>query len=47
MKKVIGALFLLVALSAYADQVITCKTWAGLVFVWNGPQCPSGSMRVF
>jgi len=47
MKKVIGALLLLIALSAQADQVITCKTWAGAIFVWHGYQCPQGSMQSF
>jgi hypothetical protein len=47
MKKVIVALFLLIALSAQADQVITCKTLAGAIFVWHGYQCPQGSMQSF
>jgi signal peptidase I len=47
MKKLIGALIVLFAITAYADQVITCKTWAGAVFVWHGYQCPSGSMQTF
>jgi hypothetical protein len=47
MKKLIGALIVLFAITAYADQVITCKTWSGVVFVYQGYQCPAGSMRVF
>ena len=47
MKKVIGAFLVVFALSVYADQVITCKTWAGAVFVWHGYQCPQGSMQSF
>lgn len=48
MKKIICALLLLIAISAYGQQqVITCKTPAGAVFVYSGYSCPPGSIRFF
>jgi len=48
MKKLIGVLFVFIAVSAYGQQqVITCKTPAGAVFVYSGYSCPPGSIRVF
>ena len=29
------------------SQTITCQVYGGSVFVWAGPTCPTGSMRVF
>ena len=44
----IGVLFVFIAVTAYGQQqVITCKTPAGAVFVYSGYSCPPGSIRVF
>lgn len=47
MKRVICALLLLVGISAYGQQVITCQTLAGVRFAWTGGFCPAGSIQVF
>lgn len=48
MKKALLAVVLVgLAATVYANQVITCKTWAGAIFVWNGPSCPPGSIQTF
>jgi hypothetical protein len=47
MKKVIGVLFVFIAISVYGQQVITCQTLAGVRFAWTGGFCPAGSIQVF
>ena len=44
----IASLLVFLSISAYGQQqVITCKTPAGAVFVYSGYSCPPGSIRVF
>lgn len=46
--KYLTYLLLFVTAATQANsQTITCQVYGGNVFVWAGPTCPTGSIRVF